>query len=50
MDEMEKRNIIEDGRTPEMAKQAEEDKLEKDAADLFVKSNTKEDTNGLGKS
>jgi hypothetical protein len=34
---MEKRNVIEEGRTPEIDKQAAEDVAEKAAADLFEK-------------
>lgn len=41
---MEKRNVIEDRRTPEMDKQADADKHEKQAASLFKDADTKEST------
>ena len=40
---MEKRNLIEDQRTPDFAKQASEDELEKGAVDLFKDEAAKDD-------
>ena len=34
---MEKRNVIEDGRTPNMPKQADADEIEHTAAKMFIK-------------